>query len=347
MYAAEMVGECGIGSWTRNSRVVLSSAANATAKFVFEKELFGVFSHEPVATRAPTGEFVVFFTTTRYGCGAYGECVPSPFNATGPNPGGPTCWTGCSGGVTSPSCYDEDQDHRGRPSIRFPTYMAWARDPLGPYSDPVMVYNGSDHAGLSTSEGATGDTNMAPVIYSDGSLLGLWRGSRYPDPSQYQYVVTAAHWRDPASYHWGTATRANNVFPSLAQKASSGAFYNCGIEDPSLWLDARGIVHAIVHNWQAGGHAASADRGKTWRWYGGNCTVTDKWPGAIDWNRSVWPSTLRFESGREITPHRRERPHVILAVDGHSVEAISTGLQELGPPTDRTWTVVQPVLGQK
>ena len=33
----------------------------------------------------------------------------------------------------------------------------------------------------------------------------------------------------------------------------------CGIEDPSLWVDRNGIVHAIVHNWKAGGHAASAD----------------------------------------------------------------------------------------
>ena len=41
MYAAEMVGECGIGSWTRNSRVILASAANASAPFRFEKELWG------------------------------------------------------------------------------------------------------------------------------------------------------------------------------------------------------------------------------------------------------------------------------------------------------------------
>ena len=275
---------------------------------------------------------------------AYGDCVPAPFNVTrGNNPGGPTCWTGCHGGVTSQGCFDVDQDHRGRPSIRFPTYMAWARHPLGPYSAPQMVYNGSDRAGLSTREGATGDTNMAPVIYSDGSLLGLWRGSRYPNASQFQYVVTASDWRDPASYHWGAATRANNVFPALAQPTKDGVYYNCGVEDPSLWLDAHGIVHAVLHDWEAGAHAASADKGHSWRWYGGHCSVSNRSANrsAIDWGRSVWPPVLRFESGREITPHRRERPHVILAKDGHTVEAISTGVQERGP--DRTWTVVQPV----
>ena len=35
-----------------------------------------MFSHEPVATRAPTGEFVIYFTTTTLGCGSYGPCVP-------------------------------------------------------------------------------------------------------------------------------------------------------------------------------------------------------------------------------------------------------------------------------
>ena len=28
-----------------------------------------------------------------------------------------------------------------------------------------------------------------------------------------------------------------------------------------MWKDRKGILHAIVHNWAAGGHAASADNG--------------------------------------------------------------------------------------
>jgi hypothetical protein len=29
----------------------------------------------------------------------------------------------------------------------------------------------------------------------------------------------------------------------------------------AVWKDRKGILHAIVHNWAAGGHAASADNG--------------------------------------------------------------------------------------
>ena len=49
MYAAEMVGSCGIGSWTRNSRIVLATASNITMPFTVIKELYGVFSHEPAS----------------------------------------------------------------------------------------------------------------------------------------------------------------------------------------------------------------------------------------------------------------------------------------------------------
>ena len=46
-------------------------------------------------------------------------------NETGCHPGGPLCADRCSSGETVPDCFDIDQDHRGRPSIRFPTFMAW------------------------------------------------------------------------------------------------------------------------------------------------------------------------------------------------------------------------------
>ena len=122
-YASEMVGHCGIGSWSRNSKIVLASADNITATFAVEKDLWPVFSHEPTATRAPTGEYVVYFTTTAYGCGKdVPHCVPKCYcpneQEHGCNPGGPTCFSECTGGITAPSCYDIDEDHRGRSAIR-------------------------------------------------------------------------------------------------------------------------------------------------------------------------------------------------------------------------------------
>jgi hypothetical protein len=351
MYSAEMVAHCGIQSWTRNSRVIVASADNAGAPFRFERELFGVFSHEPAAARAPTGEYVVYFTTTTLGCGTYGACVPAKIcsgmgNGSTCNPGGPVCWTNCTGTAGTPEvCHDARTE--ASPLTRFPTYMSYAMHPLGPFSTPVMVYNGSDGGGALRGypfPPATGDTNMAGVILNDGSLVGMWRGDRKsfdvkPNVIQFEYSMRAKNWKDPSTYEWGHAVAANNIFPSIVPP---GETRTCGIEDPTLWLDSKGIVHAVVHNFRAGGHAASADRGKTWRWYGGNCSAKVG-PASIDWSRSVWPESFAFATapGKMVTPSRRERPHCIVDPKTKRVTAVTNALQ-LGE-ADITQTLVQPV----
>ena len=120
----------------------------------------------------------------------------------------------------------------------------------------------------------------------------------------------------------------------------------CGVEDPTLWIDQRGVIKAVVHNWKGGGLAASADRGKTWRWYGGNCSSAAG-SGSLDWSRSTWPASFTYAaaaavggSAVAVTPHRRERPHVVL--DGAKrVVALTNGVQTVGP--DLTWTMANPV----
>jgi len=145
-------------------------------------------------------------------------------------------------------------------------------------------------------------------------------------------------------------------------------------------VDARGVIHAVFHNWKAGAHAASADRGqsrdsisfplavllllawlaaccdasqrrgcndlsvtgRTWRWFGGNCSSA-RGASSLDWSRSVWPSSFTFANGTSVTPHRRERPHVVLGPGG-VVTALTTAVQ-LGE-ADATWTLVQPTLSE-
>jgi hypothetical protein len=344
MYASEMVAHCGIEAWTRNSRVIVASADNISAPFRFEKELFGVFSHEPAAVRAPTGEYVLYFTTTTLGCGAYGQCVPDSIcpgmgNGSTCNPGGPSCWTQCHDGSTPSLCFANKVD--ASPLCRYPTYMAYASHPLGPFSKPLMVYNGTDgQFPNSPHPPATGDTNFAGVILEDGSLVGMWKGDlkggRRWSLASYLYSVYASDWRQPSTYRWPYTTKANNIFPELVPGNETRT---CEIEDPTLFYDrTKGVIHAVVHNWESGGHAASTDRGKSWRWYGGNCSAADG-SGSLDWSRSVWPSSFNFQNDVHMqTPRRRERPHVLLDKDG-VVMALTTAL--LLGKSDATWTLVQ------
>ena len=100
-------------------------------------------------------------------------------------------------------------------------------------------------------------------------------------------------------------------------------------------------MHAVVHNWKAGGHAVSADRGKTWQWFGGNCSSAAG-PGSVDWTRSVWPATFTYNGSTQgVSPHRRERPHIV--VDGRGqIVALTNGIQTVR--ADVTWTMVNPVV---
>ena len=385
MWASEMVGNCGLKAWTRNSRVVLAaSAAGPAGPYAFVKELWPVFSHEPVAARAPTGEYVVWFTSDAYGtavgeAGGGAPCVPPCFDggsAAGVHPGGRVCLGGCANGSSfvpgdggHPACADNRTIERS-PLTRLPTVMSWAPHPLGPWSAPVVVYNGSDG---SAGGAASGDTNFAGVILHDSSVLGLWRGVGAPGSAppataanprgaaRMQYGARARHWRDARSYAFGRAEAGRNVFPALAD--GGGANCGGGIEDPTVWLDARGRLHALVHNYAAGGHAASDDGGATWRWYGGTCSngTADEPPGgpgaalpgahddapAPRWcagaNCSAWGAPVRFTGGDPpVELQQRERPHVVLGgADGRTVVALSTGVREPDGQHDRTWTMVQ------
>lgn len=157
---------------------------------------------------------------------------------------------------------------------------------------------------------------------------------------RYVFTARATHWRDPATYRWGAPSAARNVFPSLA---AAGEKRDCGIEDPTVWRDERtGVLHALVHNWAAGGHAASANNGTTWRWFGGACSESR--PFEVDWTRSTWPENVTFSDGTVVLAAQRERPHVVLAADGYTVVALSNGFRQAnadGEFGDRTRTLVQ------
>ena len=75
MWAAEMEAHCGINSWTTNSRIVHATCvlesstdeidiASATASCEFKRKdvVWPRFAHEPNVVRAPSGEWVMYWT---------------------------------------------------------------------------------------------------------------------------------------------------------------------------------------------------------------------------------------------------------------------------------------------
>ena len=64
MWAAEMTESTGIKAWITNSQIVHAVAEFDTPTHFERREVvMPVFAHEPTVSRAPTGEWVMYFTT--------------------------------------------------------------------------------------------------------------------------------------------------------------------------------------------------------------------------------------------------------------------------------------------
>ena len=88
--------------------------------------------------------------------------IPHPLTVSEP-PGGQRC-TGCKDGVSPKEC---GTDENRNVSTNLPTYMVYSANPGGPWSEPVMV----------PSTDVFADSNFAPVILKNGSVVGLMRGA--------------------------------------------------------------------------------------------------------------------------------------------------------------------------
>lgn len=271
MWAAEMVNHCGIVVWMSNSRIRHAiSTTGPHGPFKPADVAEGVWGHEPTAARAPTGEFVLFWTAK------VGGDVPCSRKV---------CAHGDDGNsiIGTPDCLPDTQCTY-RPTLS--TYMAYAKDPAGPWSTPVLV---------PSPNGDRSDTNLAPIIRADGSLLGLGRPP---------YVWEASDWRDNSTY---TVTERDATIQG---------------EDPFLYVDAYDttVLHGLSHagGWDSsGGHAWSTDGGKTWSSHD---------------DVRAYGSNFLDDAGGQHSLSRRERPHLVFDERGVPV-ALTNGVTDAWPCT--------------
>jgi len=167
------------------------------------------------------------------------------------------------------------------------------------------------------------DTNFAPIILANGSVVALWR--EWTELGSRQFVATATDWKNLSTYE--QHIDRGEIFPDL------GA---AGTEDQFLYLDDDGFFHAVFHHmygtgtstqwWldPTGGHAFSKD-GWNWTYTGvawGNATARYDTPAGQG-------GDVVFDDGTTKRFTRIERPHLILK--SSSGEKEGTGLR--GDPT--------------
>jgi len=203
---------------------------------------FPIWSHEAAVTRAPSGEYVAFFSYN-----------PSP------GPSRTACHT-CTDGSTPSTCSKSGQI--GAPFIENtdPTYMSWSADARGNWSEPVLVLGPSVVRSMTPM-----DTNMAVVINSDGSVSGMWR-DHHPTGKSTPHLVAATNWKEPNTYKFSeddllfgsketapapTADTDAELQGGEGKKPKPHGKNPGGLEDMFLWVDKRGNYHAVFHQMYA------------------------------------------------------------------------------------------------
>ena len=238
MWSSEMAAGAGIRSWITNSQIVHAVADDPTQPWKFNRKevVFPVWAHEPSVIRAPTGEYVMYYSTS-----SFHTQNQSNIPCTGKV---------CSGrnGVSADWCPWDSQCSLPKEKWQIQTAMSWSWSPEGPWSEPVKLPSPVHH-----------DLNVACVILQNSSLTCLGRQGR----------IVAKHWKAGGPY-----TSGNPKHQDQLQAINRGGAARVGVEDPYLWLDKRQTLHTIGHaagwGFPYGFHAWSRDYGNTWQTYKDN-----------------------------------------------------------------------------
>lgn len=255
MLVSEYVEEC--ANWGWNSTVVLATSDAPEGPYEKEFTLFGVMSHEAMLARAPSGEWVVYFTAVeqdnnrpRMGAEGYGEdevCVRQDNDSQCECPGNP------------------DKGSKD------PTWMSFTSTPLNyeSWETPVKIFDPGSHFTDSVPDGSRAesiDANFNGVIQSDGSFVGLWRtwqcagdlvspwadtleGANPDTCFSVPHAINASDWDDSSTYEIASQKRDLDwLFPEQYY-VSPTEHLSIGIEDPMVYVDNRSpaVFHAIFH----------------------------------------------------------------------------------------------------
>lgn len=286
-----------------------ATSPTATGRYTRKEVIFKVFSHEPQVVRAPTGEYVMYFTHYAKGSATeFGVCNCSGSGGNShPYPGLPQCG-GPPANVSDPGPLS--------------TYFSYASGPNGPWSAPEL---------LISTQGRE-DTNLSPYIFPNGSVLAWTRGQ----------IWTASHWKVASSWKPTGSPMASDM---TFREGEDPHLWRDQNERFHI-LSHNGRIHTGGSNLQPAGdcgrHLFSAT-GLAGTWYGvPNSTLPNAFGGCAYPRVNVtWADgSLKHFSGRE-------RPHLVFGKDPHAPLALTNAvIDSTDLPTylfDKAYTLVQPI----
>jgi len=326
-HVAEMALHCGMCAWGSQSQVAHYTAAAVTGPYARAGTAVGAFAHNPVVIEVPAGaaagapgaRYLMFHIGL--GCDSAGAHACNYTNL-------PECTNGST------------PVHPPRPASRIPpppnvtratTHVAASLD--GPWLDTPR-----DWALPSCS-------NPAPAFLANGSLMLMCHGS-YKQCGPLSgglsfFTSLTANWT-AGPYGFQCLNLVNPTY------TFNGTLFHPANEDPHLFVDARGNLHALTHNQSPcySGPVAAAFYGADVRGCGGHFFSAD---GGASWTfawRAVYNGTVDFSDGR-VRTYKRERPKLVQDAQGKIV-ALATGVgpslvDAFAPPNDTACTLVAAV----
>ena len=254
MFQDEISKHCGLSEWSYMSTIVRTSSSDPAGPYKKDEVVLGTQSHNAYYVHDPKSDKHLIYHVNS-GTGGKAEEL-----------------TGCTNGTTPHKSKEELKRLRAPKPSRSDgvgdTTCEEAHDCL-----PPVIHESTSLSGpwkrvemrgvyppqFPTSNGGTrirGALNPAPIIFDNGTVLAL-------------YKVNQTIWAMRAPDYTGPYEAIGEIFHPFAKGSfTEDPATHVLQEDPTLWRDARGNFHALMHplgNGAGRGHGFSYD-GLTWHW---------------------------------------------------------------------------------
>jgi len=237
LFVSEMAGHCGMGTWDRMSQSVHAVSAKREGPYTRAGLAITTQSHNTYYAYSPLDKmhliYSIFGGTSPESCNVYKTCTDG---TTPGHPGGvkPDSW------LPAPTCAD---------GLNPGAHVHYSTSLDGPWMNAGRIKVST------TGCKACGDSNPAPYIFPNGTVLMLGRDQDWANGKHNIFIYRAESWN--ATYEWVDGGGVNGTVAGIGDGHTT-------TEDPVLYKGRRGF-HVLFHSHPSLTHGYSLD-GITWKW---------------------------------------------------------------------------------
>jgi hypothetical protein len=234
LFVSELAGNCGMGTWSRMSQAAHTVSDSMEGPYTRVGLAIPTQTHNTLYAYSALDKmhliYSIFGGTNPESCNPYKNCTDG---TTPGHPGGvhPDSW------MPAPTC-----------PLEHGTFIHSSKSLDGPWTGSKLLTN---------TTGCTncGDSNPAPYIFPNGTVIMLGRTKDSSNQRHNIYLYRAPSWN--STYQWVPGGGPNGSVAGIGD----GKLFT---EDPTLWKGRRGF-HALFHSHPDLTHAWSEDA-ITWQW---------------------------------------------------------------------------------